>query len=479
MAAETLEARPAGRLAPGAEFVDAYDYDDVDDSEDFGEEMNGNWSPQEKALHEARIRAREKRRLRKSSSRDSGRESLSEESRGGDGVRGPGGAGTLSVSPTSPRGKAPPLLDRRSRSNKGRGLPKKGGAGGKGVWGVPGQIYDDINVDARDPNYDDAQENCVYETVVPELEDGNFEKTVTPIVQEYFEHGDTNEVMVLLSDLNLGSRKPQLPVLAVSLSLEGRASHREFTSRLLAELAGRELSPVEMNRAFNRLLKELPELMLDTPDAPQMVGQFVARAVADEVLPPNFLESHKGKVDCPHARAALERAAVLLSIKRGIMRLDNVWGVGGGQRPVKHLVKEMTLLLKEYLLSGDVKEAERCLRELEVPHFHHELVFEAVVMVLESNGEAVSSMMVNLLKVFWGTGVLTLDQMNRGFERVFGELPDISLDVPRAYALLERFVESCFQAGVVTKLLRDRCPIRGRKRFVSEGDGGRVKQEAF
>lgn len=36
----------------------------------------------------------------------------------------------------------------------------------------------------------------------------------------------------------------------------------------------------------------------------------------------------------------------------------------------------MNLLLKEYLTSGDVLEAERCLRDLEVPHFHHELVYE-------------------------------------------------------------------------------------------------------
>jgi len=36
----------------------------------------------------------------------------------------------------------------------------------------------------------------------------------------------------------------------------------------------------------------------------------------------------------------------------------------------------MVLLLKEYLSSGDVKEAIRCLLDLEVPHFHHELVYE-------------------------------------------------------------------------------------------------------
>jgi len=36
----------------------------------------------------------------------------------------------------------------------------------------------------------------------------------------------------------------------------------------------------------------------------------------------------------------------------------------------------MKLLLQEYLSSGDVGEACRCVQELDVPHFHHELVYE-------------------------------------------------------------------------------------------------------
>ena len=36
----------------------------------------------------------------------------------------------------------------------------------------------------------------------------------------------------------------------------------------------------------------------------------------------------------------------------------------------------MVMLLKEYLNSGDVGEATHCLKELEVPHFHHELVYQ-------------------------------------------------------------------------------------------------------
>lgn len=38
--------------------------------------------------------------------------------------------------------------------------------------------------------------DTVYATVVPELDEKELEKTVNPIVQEYFEHGDTKEVQV-------------------------------------------------------------------------------------------------------------------------------------------------------------------------------------------------------------------------------------------------------------------------------------------
>ncbi|KAM9326600.1 programmed cell death protein 4 [Gastrophryne carolinensis] len=427
-------------------------------------EVNGNWPVN--SINEARLHAKAKRRLRKNSSRDSGR---------GDSVS-DNGENNRGVLPTSPKTK---LMDRKSRSGKGRGLPKKGGAGGKGVWGTPGQVYDVEEIDARDPNYDEDQESCVYETTVLPLDEKAFEKSVTPIVQEYFEHGDTNEVAEMLKDLNLGDLKSGLPVLAVSLALEGKASHREMTSKLLHDLCGTLLSAQDVELSFDKLLQELPELVLDTPKAPQLVGQFIARAVGDGILNKDYIEGYKGTVDCEHSRSALNRATVLLSMNRGGRRIDSVWGSGGGQQPVKKLVKEIDMLLKEYVLSGDVAEAERCLQELEVPHFHHELVYEAVMMVLEANRENTYKMMLNLLESLWKSGVITLDQMKRGYDRIYLEIPDINLDVPHAYSLLERFVEDCYKAGIISKPIRDQCPSRGRKRFVSEGDGGRLKFESY
>uniref|UniRef100_A0A6I8PG99 Programmed cell death protein 4 n=1 Tax=Ornithorhynchus anatinus TaxID=9258 RepID=A0A6I8PG99_ORNAN len=399
-------------------------------TEETKNEINGNWISAS-SINEAKINAKAKRRLRKNSSRDSGR---------GDSVSDNGGEALRSgvTVPASPKGK---LLDRRSRSGKGRGLPKKGGAGGKGVWGTPGQVYDVEEVDVKDPNYDDDQE--------------------------------------MLRDLNLGEMKSGVPVLAVSLALEGKASHREMTSKLLSDLCGTVVSTNDVEKSFDKLLKELPELALDTPRAPQLVGQFIARAVGDGILCHTYIDSYKGTVDCVQARAALNRATVLLSMTKGRKRKDSVWGSGGGQQSVNHLVKEIDMLLKEYLLSGDISEVEHCLKELEVPHFHHELVYEAVVMVLESTGESTFKMVLGLLKSLWKSSTITLDQMKRGYERVYSEIPDINLDVPHSYSLLERFVEECFQAGIISKSLRDLCPSRGRKRFVSEGDGGRLKPESY
>lgn len=80
------------------------------------------------------------------------------------------------------------------------------------------------------------------------------------------------------------------------------------------------------------------------------------------------------QVESDTTARCLSRAQSLLSMPHGLVRLDAVWGVGGGTRAVKHLVKKMSMLLHEYLSSSDIKEAQQCLVELEVPHFHHELV---------------------------------------------------------------------------------------------------------
>ncbi|XP_014769416.1 programmed cell death protein 4 [Octopus bimaculoides] len=367
---------------------------------------------------------------------------------------------------------------RRSRNGKGRGLPKKGGGGGKGTWGLPGEeLYEDgICTDVRDPNYDpESQDEYIVEETEPEIDDEQVTKLVEPILLEYFEHGDTGDFKDSLEDLNMSKYTPQIAEMAINLALDRKGLQREMTSVLISDLYGDYLSHEDIANGFDNVLRSLSELTLDAPEAPLVVGQFIARAVADDCLPPKFVSSYKGKVDCPHAREALDKADILLTMKHGIVRLDTVWGTGGGVRPVKFLVKQIVLLLKEYMSSGDIAEATRCLQELDVPHFHHELVYEATVMVLEDSSDRAAEMMCKLLKSLCVAVIITPEQMSQGFRRVYEAMPDICLDVPAAYTILEKFATMCFKSGVLSRELYQELPQRGRKRFVSEGDGGRIK----
>jgi len=263
------------------------------------------------------------------------------------------------------------------------------------------------------------------------------------------------------------------------LAMERKASHREMTSVLISDLYGRVLCEEDIERGFDILLNSLPDLVLDTPTAPTILGNFIARAIADDCIPPKFVQQFKGIVECPNSRIAIDHADVLLSMKHGLVRLDNVWGVSGGMRPVKYLIRQIQLLLKEYLSSGDIEEATRCLQELEVPHFHHELVYEAVVMVIEDMGERALDLICVLLKSLTSSVIVTLDQLKNGFKRVYEEMPEICIDVPHAYNILEKFAGKCAKEGFLPNELIRNIPSRGRKRFVSEGDGGKVKDDSF
>lgn len=363
--------------------------------------------------------------------------------------------------------------DRRPKNMKGNGRPKKSGGGGKHTWGKAGEIYEDENEDPADPNYDSdlsKDRDVVYCEVTTELSSSEFDKLATPIFQEYYNHADTQEVVTSLAELPICHLKHQVVFLAISLAMEKKGAQRELTSVMLSALyGGKILTEQDFELGYQALMNGLSDLKLDTPDAPVVLGQFMARSVADDCLRPCYIKEHL-EHPTPDARMALERAKGLLQMKHGIVRLDSIWGYGGGIRPVKLLVKEVVLMIKEYLSSNDFKEAERCIQDLDVPHFHHEIVYEALVIAIEDGSDKTVLNIVRLLKNLHGDTMITEDQMNAGFERVYSCMDDLVLDTPRAFKYLDTILEMCCRDGIIPLWLRQKAPSRGRKRFVSEGD---------
>lgn len=49
---------------------------------------------------------------------------------------------------------------------------------------------------------------------------------------------------------------------------------------------------------------------------------------------------------------------------------------------------------------------------------------------------------------------------SQGFQRVYEDMPDIVLDIPLAYIMLDRFIERCGRAGFLSELSIKNMPSR-------------------
>lgn len=183
-----------------------------------------------------------------------------------------------------------------------------------------------------------------------------------------------------------------------------------------------------------------------------MVASFLARAVVDEVLPPAFLSDQNN--DRP-GDPVVEKAVTMLSREHCTARLERVWGPGDG-RPVVELKKDMDQLLQEYLLSRELDEAARCVKEMQAAHFHHELVKRGVFAAMELDGKettkddaALSNVdaMAALFGFLVRNAIVSEYQVKKGVARLHQLLPDLSLDVPTAPALLVSFEKMATEEG--------------------------------
>lgn len=110
---------------------------------------------------------------------------------------------------------------------------------------------------------------------------------------------------------------------------------------------------------------------------------------------------------------------------------------------------------QEYLLSRELDEAARCVRELGASHFHHELVKRGVKIAMEKDGmdhmdnSATSSLdaMAALFSFLVKNSIVSEYQVAKGIARLRRLLTDLKLDVPAAPAMLDEFEEMAREGG--------------------------------
>jgi len=344
------------------------------------------------------------------------------------------------------KAKESPKKDRHSNSGLPGG-PKKGGAGGKGTWGKGG-IDDlaEVSIGPEDPNYD-SDEEALEENVVV-MKGVEVISPIEAIIKDYLAESDISETSKSLKEVKNISF-PDFVRKSMVQSMEKQPYEREHISRLLSAVYSTVIPPEQIVEGFQQTMDVLEDVVLDSPAAVEMLAKFLARAIVDEIVPPAFL--HTAFAESPLSKEVLALAHGLVNDPHRSKKLEHIWGPGD-LVSVKRLKEESDLLIKEYLSSGDLKEAERCIRKLNAPSFHSQVVKHAVKVALQKNEDQRKKILA-LLSFFStpkGTGVVTPDHMSQGFKMCQGALEDIKLDVPNAKQLFDECTQTAKTDGWLT-----------------------------
>ncbi|KAL7597588.1 MA3 DOMAIN-CONTAINING TRANSLATION REGULATORY FACTOR 1 [Lactuca sativa] len=328
---------------------------------------------------------------------------------------------------------------RRSHSGKFVRVKKDGG-GGKGTWGKLLDTDGDAHIDRNDPNYDSGEEpyQLVGSSVTDPLDE--YKKKVASIINEYFTTGDVDLAASELRELGSSEYHSYFIKRLVSMAMDRHDKEKEMTSVLLSALYSDVISSTQIKQGFFMLLESADDLAVDILDAVEILALFIARAVVDDILPPAFVT--RAKKSLPESSKGFQVLQTAeksyLSAPHHAELVERRWG-GSTHVTVEEVKKRISDLLKEYAENGDTSEACRCIRQLGVAFFHHEVVKRALVLAMEMR--AADQLILKLLKEASEEGLISSSQMVKGFARLRESLDDLALDIPSAKSLFDSLVD--------------------------------------
>uniref|UniRef100_A0A0C9RVH6 TSA: Wollemia nobilis Ref_Wollemi_Transcript_10948_2779 transcribed RNA sequence n=1 Tax=Wollemia nobilis TaxID=56998 RepID=A0A0C9RVH6_9CONI len=335
-------------------------------------------------------------------------------------------------------GGAPGKHEKRSHSGK-NGRPKKGGCGGKGTWGGLLDTDGDLHLDRNDPNYNSEEEpyQLVGTTVSQSLEE--YKGKVGSIIEEYFATDDVAATAADLSDLGCPNYHHYFVKKLISMAMDRHDREKEMAAVLLSSLYADVIEPEQVSKGFSKLLDSADDLALDIPDAVDILALFVARAIVDDILPPAFLtKTLKSLPEDSKGVEVIQKAdKSYLSAPLHAEIIERRWG-GSTHITVEEMKRKISDLLNEYVESGDKAEACRCIRDLNVPFFHHEVVKRALILVMERRNA--EPLILDLLKEAAEEGLITSSQMSKGFGRLADTIDDLSLDILNAKDMFQSLI---------------------------------------
>lgn len=275
-----------------------------------------------------------------------------------------------------------------------------------------------------------------------------YKKKATVIVDEYFATDDVVSTANELRELGMPNFNYYFVKKLVSMAMDRHDKEKEMTAILLSSLYADVIDPPQVYKGFSKLVEAADDLIVDIPDTVDVLALFIARAVVDDILPPAFLK--KKLESLPKDSKGID---VIKRAEKGYLSaplhaeiIERRWG-GSKNKTVEDVKAQINNLLAEYVVSGDKKEASRCIKDLNVPFFYHEIVKRAIIMAMER--PQAEGRLLDLLNTAADECLINSSQISKGFTRIIDTVDDLSLDIPNAREKLQSIISKAASEGWV------------------------------
>jgi programmed cell death protein 4 len=265
---------------------------------------------------------------------------------------------------------------------------------------------------------------------LPSISLKKFKSSIDGMLEELFTSNDFATFVDRLDSLNCKLYHDELIAHVIRTSLDRDDRERDIVEELITLMKkSSHVSPGQLSRGFEKLFLTWEDIVLDCPDAPEMILKFVELAIADDVLPAQFI-----------ARLPEQFLAKVNTIEPCVSEYPEV---------VQQLVKLKDFkkvsysIVQEYLVSdgaelvGDI--VNRLRQQPGNEKMMHEFVRRAMNVALDRDNKE-RELVSRLLCALRDARVLTEDDFLWGFSHLLGSIEDLSLDCPNAVDLVSKFL---------------------------------------
>ncbi|XP_021848405.2 MA3 DOMAIN-CONTAINING TRANSLATION REGULATORY FACTOR 2-like isoform X2 [Spinacia oleracea] len=304
-----------------------------------------------------------------------------------------------------------------------------------------------------------------------------YRKKSIVVIEEYFANDDVVSTTNELRDLGMPNYDYYFVKKLVSMAMDKHAKEKEMAAVLLSSLYADAISPSQIYKGFSKLVECVDDLIVDIPNVVDTLALFIARAIIDDILPPIFLTKQMNIL-----LKESKGVEVIKRVEKGYLSvpyhteiIENKWG-GSKNKTAEDIKAKISTLLTEFVVSGDKKEACRCIKELNVPYFHHEIMKRALLIAMEKR--KAEGKILELLRMTAEEGLINSSQINKGFNRMIDTIDDLSLDIPNARRILQSLISKCASEGWLPVSSLKSFSIEPKKRSLEEGAAKSFKSKA-